>query len=76
MRDGPPETVYRLDFESSLTVAMTCPVAGSAPIPSILPVTSHCFTTEPAGVNSTRVLSRLPEPLGSPCEPTPFWNPT
>ena len=72
----PLETVYRLDFESSLTVTMTCPVAESAPIPSILPVTSHCFTTEPAGVNSTRVLSRLPEGAASPCEPTPFWNPT
>ena len=71
----PPEAVYMLDLESSLTVAMTCPVAESAPIPSILPVTSHCFTTEPARVTSTSVLSRLPEALASPCEPTPFWNP-
>ena len=72
----PPDTVYKLDFESSLTVTMTCPLPASAPIPSILPVTSHLFTTEPEGVNSTRVLSRLPEVLASPCEPTPFWNPT
>jgi hypothetical protein len=27
-------------------------------------------------VNSASVLSRLPEGLASPCEPTPFWNPT
>ena len=72
----PPETVYRLDFESSLTVAKTVPVAESAPIPSILPVMSHLFTTEPVGVISTRVLSRLPDGATSPCEPTPFWNPT
>ena len=72
----PLEIVYRLDFESSLTVAMICLVAGSAPSPSILPARSHCFTTKPVGVNSTRVLSGLPEGATSPCGPTPFWNPT
>src|SRR5215469_5071730 len=65
-----------LDLESSFTVAMTRRRSGSFPRPSTLPLTSHWRTTWPPGVNSTIVLSRLPVLLGSPCEPTPFWNPT
>jgi hypothetical protein len=68
--------MYRPEFPSSLTVAMTLPRNGSAVRPSTLPRTSHCATSLPKSVNSTTVLSRSPEALGSPIEPTPFWKPT
>ncbi len=67
--------MYRLEFASSLTVAMTKRARGSAVRPSHLPLMSHCPSTRPAVLNSTTVLSVFPSALGSPCGPTPFWKP-
>jgi hypothetical protein len=66
--------LYRLECRSSLTVAMTWPVYGSAVSPSHLPRMSHWATHVPPGVNSTTVLSRFPSVLACPCGPTPFWK--
>src|SRR5580693_3473823 len=66
--------LYRLEFPAGFTVAMTSPVAGFAVRPFAWPATSHWATTEPPAVNSTMVLSRLPDALACPCAPTPFVN--
>ena len=66
--------VYTLECASSLTVAMTWPVRGSAVRPSHLPRMSHWRSGRPLPVNATTVLSRLPSGAAWPCGPTPFWN--